>query len=288
MKRAAAASVMVLLATWSWEARGEGQAPSASEVVSRNAAARGGVEAWRSVETMTWVGHVESPRAPGSEVRFRLEQRRPNKTRLEIDAPGQRSVRVFDGDRGWKAWKGGPGKGEPEPYTPQELEYAQAGHGIDGPLMGLAARGGSVMMKGIDEIAGRRAYHLALHYPGGIVEDVWVDADTYLDLRHDRTVNGPGGGKRRVSVEFGDYRTVDRLTLPFLLATGHGPDAASDRMVIETVLVNPPMLDSAFRKPGSARTRGTARRVPSLQGGASTPSQGTPGSPSAAAGALPR
>ncbi len=75
---------------------------TAAEIVEKNAAARGGVEAWRKIQTMAWAGHVESANAPGRDMPFVLEQKRPNSTRFELMADGQKSVRVYDGSGGWK------------------------------------------------------------------------------------------------------------------------------------------------------------------------------------------
>jgi hypothetical protein len=71
---------------------------TAAQIVERNVAARGGLEEWRRIEAMAWVGRVEggSP-AP---MPFVVELKRPNLTRFEITAMGRRFVRVFDGTRG--------------------------------------------------------------------------------------------------------------------------------------------------------------------------------------------
>lgn len=227
---------------------------SAAEVVARNAAARGGVDAWRRVQTMVWVGHIESAHAPSPSMPFSLEQKRPNKTRLQIDVLGSRSLRVFDGLRGWKL---PPAQGQPEvqPYTSQELRYAQAGHGIDGPLMDHATRGNSVTLEGVDEIGKRSAYHLKVRPAKGGDEDVWVDAETYLEIRYDRPADDPGGPPRRVSATYGDYRAVEGLQIPFLIQTGGGPDATPDRMKIEHVVLNAPLDDSTFENPAGSRLR---------------------------------
>src|SRR2546427_3482566 len=84
---------------------------SAAEIVAKNVAARGGLDAWRKVETMVWIGHIQSTRAPSPSMQFRLEQKRPSKTRLEISALNEKSMRVFDGVQGWKLR---PGHGRPE------------------------------------------------------------------------------------------------------------------------------------------------------------------------------
>lgn len=257
MKRVAAATMGVGLVAVALAAGWSGAGPSASEIVAKNVAARGGLEAWRKVETMVWVGRIESAHAPAPSMPFELEQKRPNKTRLRIDALGQRSVRVFDGVRGWKLR---PASGRPgaEPYTPQEATFAQAGHGIDGPLVDHAARGDEVTLGGVDEIGGRKAYHLKVRSATGGKEDVWVDAETYLEIRYDRTVDGPAGVQRRVSATYGDYRTVEGLQIPFLIETGGGQGATPDRMQLEKVVLNAPLDDSTFGNPAAPRPRNRA------------------------------
>ena len=71
-----------------------GQPLTVDEIVAKNAAARGGVDAWRKVRTMIWMGHVESANAPTPNAPFVLALRRPNSTRFEITAMNQRIVRV--------------------------------------------------------------------------------------------------------------------------------------------------------------------------------------------------
>ncbi len=231
---------------------------SADEIVARNVAARGGLDAWRKVGTMVWVGHVESARAPVPGMQFTLEQKRPNKTRLQLNASGEKSLRVFDGVHGWKVRSTG-GQPQVQPYTPQEVMYARAGHGIDGPLIDHAAKGSSVTLEGLDEIGTRKAYRLSVHLASGGTEQVWVDAETWLDVRYDRTADAPAGGTRRVSTTFADYRNVEGLQIPFLIETGGGPSAAPDKLRIERVLLNAPVDDASFGIPGP-RAPGRSRR----------------------------
>jgi hypothetical protein len=271
----AALAIAVGLAAW-WQApRGASASDlSASEIVARNVAARGGLDAWRKVQTMVWLGHIEGAHAPMPSLPFKLEQKRPNKTRLEIQVPGDRSVRAFDGVRGWKV-RSTRGRPEVEPYSPQEARYAQAGHGLDGPLIDSSARSDAVSLQGVDEIGGRRAYHLSVRLKSGGAEDVWVDAETFLEVRYDRMADGPAGASRRVSATYGDYRVVDGLRIPFLITTGGGPGtSSSDRMQLETVVLNAPLEDSTFAShgapsPGGRMRPGFAARAPA-QGGPSS------------------
>jgi hypothetical protein len=259
MKRVAAVTIALGLLAGA-PAYGAAGALSAPEIVARNEAARGGLEVWRKVETMVWIGHVESARAPAPRMPFELDQKRPNRTRLQIDAMGERAYRVFDGARGFKV-RSVQGRPQVQPYSPQELLYARAGHGIDGPLIDSAAKGGTVTLEGVDEVEGRRAHHLKVHLAAGGAEDVWVDAETFLDVRYDRVADGPGGATRRVSVRYGDWRTVDGLKLPFLIETGGAPGTTPDRMRLERVMVNARLDDTRFATPAGPRPTGDRARM---------------------------
>ena len=259
---------------------------SAAEIVAKNVAARGGLDAWRKVETMVWIGHIESAHAPLPSMQFKLEQKRPNKTRLQINSLRDKSVRAFDGAQGWKLR---PARGRPEaqPYTPQELKFAQAGQGIDGPLIDSVAKGNSVTLESVDEIAEHKAYHLNVRLAKGGNEDVWVDTKTYLDIRYDRMADGPAGAPRRVSATYGDYRTVEGLQIPFLIETGGGAGNRPDKMQIETVVLNAPLDDSTFENPAPhPRNRGRPGIAP--QAPAPTALSTAPSAASAERGSAPQ
>ena len=260
---------------------------SATEIIAKNVATRGGLDAWRKVESMVWIGHIESAHAPIPSMQFKLEQKRPNKTRLQINARGDKSVRVFDGVHGWKL-RAARGRPAAQPYTPQELKFAQAGHGIDGPLIDYAAKGNSVTLEGVDDIGGRKAYHLNVRLATGDNEDVWVDTETYLDIRYDRMADGPAGAPRRVSATYGDYRTVEGLQIPFLIGTGGGPGMTPDKMQIERVVLNAPLDDSTFGSPAALHPRNRMRPTVGPQAPAPIAPSTAPGKASEESGSAPQ
>jgi len=218
---------------------------SAEEIVAKNAAARGGPEAWRNVQTMMWFGHIESTNATVPGMLFRLAQKRPNKTRFEINAMGDKSVRVFDGTQGWSLR---PAHGRPDvrPYSIDEVRFAQAAPGLDGPLIDSVAKGSSVSVAGLDEVEKHKAYHLVLKTPSGESQHIWVDAQSFLEIRYDRPA-----GSRTVSVLYRDYKPSNGLQIPSIIETGAGAGNTPDRMVIERVALNPPIDDHAFSEPGA-------------------------------------
>src|SRR5215472_8687504 len=75
------------------------RATTAEEVIARNVAARGGLESWRKIESMAWLGYIEhgavsrnSPQAP-----FVMQIKRPNLTRFELRDQTSSFTRIFDG-----------------------------------------------------------------------------------------------------------------------------------------------------------------------------------------------
>lgn len=228
---------------------------SAAQIVEKNVAARGGLEAWRKIQTMVWVGHVESANAPAPNLPFVLELKRPDKMRFEIKAQNQVGVRIYDGTHGWKLRPARNGQPELQPYTAEELSFAQNGHGIDGPLIDYQAKGIAVTLDGVDEIEGHKAYRLSVKLPSGNSHHVWVDAQSFLDIKYDRESRNALGMKGSVSVFYRDYRTIEGLQVPLLIESGAATTKLTDKMVIDRILLNPPLEDQIFAKPRVARAR---------------------------------
>jgi hypothetical protein len=227
---------------------------TAADIVAKNAAARGGVPAWQRLKTMVWTGYVETGRRPGEKLPFMLEQKRPLKTRFELVDAGQRSIRMYDGRSGWKL-RPNPANGRPEltPYSEDEIAFARGAQVIDGPLMDYVAKGGIVTLSGHGEAEGRHAYIVDVKLPSGGNHRIWVDAETFLEVRQDREVRAGLGKMGSVRVVFRDYRDVEGVMLPTRIETGDGP--VPDQLVIERVALNPELDDGAFARPESPISR---------------------------------
>jgi hypothetical protein len=224
---------------------------SAEQIVAKNAAARGGLEAWRKVETMVWSGHLESAHTPAPSLPFELEQKRPNKTRFEIHVQNQRTLRMFDGARGWKSKPSPSGRMDIVPYTPDEERYARDEPVIDGALIDYDAKGSAVSLAGAEELGGRKAYHLAVRLASGQRQDVWVDAESFLEVKIGRMTNG-AGGPRMVPTFYRDYQTFEGLSIPTTIQIGDNSMGMPDLMHIERVTLNAPLSERRFSPPGAS------------------------------------
>lgn len=222
---------------------------TAAQIVEKNVAARGGLEAWRKVETMSWVGHVETGSAAGASLPFLLEMKRPSKTRFAINSPQQVSMRMFDGKRGWKLRISNSGQPDLQPYSPAETAFALDGQVIDGPLLDYQAKGADVVLEDVDEIDGNKAYRLGVKLPSGRSQRVWINAQSFLDIKSERESRNAAGVPLTATKFYRNYRVVGGLQIPFLIESSAGAGKVVDRMVIDKVVLNPPLDDRIFAKP---------------------------------------
>jgi outer membrane lipoprotein-sorting protein len=228
---------------------------SADQIVEKNVAARGGLDAWRKVQTMVWTGRVDSKNAPAQDLPFVLALKRPNKTRFEISVLNQKAVRVFDGREGWKVNPSGMGSENLRPYTMDESKFAHDEQVIDGVLIDHQAKGVDVTLDGIDKVDGHDAYRLAAKLPSGVIRHVWIDAQTFLDAKYDREARGSRGQPVTVEVSYSNYRNVDGLQIPFMIESGAATSGNRDKLTIDKVTLNPPLEDVIFAKPASLGRR---------------------------------
>ncbi len=235
-----------------------GPAPAAltaEQIVDRSVEVRGGLQAWQKITTIIWVGHLESERSGVPSLPFRLEEKRPGKSRFEITEPSQRSLRVFDGTSGWKMRPAQDGRPEVKRFTPQEIKFAREAPGLEGPLIDFRAKGSTVELEGTDQVDGHKAYRIGVRLASGERQSVWIDAASFLEARYDRNAYGASGLKGPVSVRFRDYRQVEGLALPSVFEISGAAGGKPDRMVIERVALNLEIDDREFEGLGAPRAR---------------------------------
>jgi hypothetical protein len=229
--------------------------PTVEQLLNRSIKARGGYEAWRKIDALIWVGRLESARSPIPSLPFRLVEKAPYKSRFEINEPSQRSIRVFDGTSGWKMRNGQDGRPQMQKLTAQEIRFAREAAGLEGPIIDFHVRSSAVEfeLEGKENLDGHQNYRLALKLASGERQHVWIDADTYLETRYDRTAYGTNGAGGVVSVRYRDYRAVEGLAVPSEIEIGGAGGGKPDRMIIEKVALNPKIDDRDFNGVGDSR-----------------------------------
>jgi len=104
--------------------------------------------------TVSAKGRLQQKEREEMQLPYRLEFKRPLKSRLELDFNGQTAVQLYDGVKGWK--NGGPTSvgTSGNPISADELRQAAAEPGIDGYLIDHAGKGAKVELAGTDKVEG--------------------------------------------------------------------------------------------------------------------------------------
>jgi outer membrane lipoprotein-sorting protein len=252
-------------------ADGSSSAPklTAEQVIEKSVAARGGLQGWRAVQTLSIsgkmdaggnerptlpapgvrIGSVQLPKRPAEQMQlpFRLELKRARKSRLELDFRGETAAQVYDGTNGWKL-RPFLNRHEVEPFTADEMKVAAMQADLDGPLVDYAAKGTKIELEGTEKIEGNDSYRLRLTFASGQTQRVWVDAKTFLENKIEGTPRRLDGKYHPVEVYYRDYRTVSGLLMAYVLETKVQGVKQTEKIEIEKVAVNPRLEDARFAK----------------------------------------
>jgi hypothetical protein len=264
-------------------AAGKPPALSAEQIVEKHLTARGGVSAWRGLQTLSISGKLDagtgdsikrsttvaqqeegaggrhSQRAAAAaatartvaeqvQLPFRLEIKKPHKTRFEIDFAGKTALQVYDGEHGWK-FRPYLNRDDVEPFTAEEAKWEASRAQLEDPLLDYASKGTRVALEGTESVEGHDAYKLKLTLKDGDVQHVWIDAQSFLDVKVEGIPRRMDGKMRNVFVYQKDFRTVKGLVIPYLYVTETDGYPGAHKMVVESATVNPVLDDSRFAKP---------------------------------------
>ena len=242
---------------------------TADQIIEKNVAARGGLQAWRAVQSLSMsgkmdaggndsatrpvpgvrTGGVQLPKRPAQQAQlpFRLELKRGRKQRLEIDFRGQTAIQVFDGTHGWKL-RPYLNRHEVEPFTADEMKAMELQHELDGPLVDYAVKGTKAELEGTEKVEGKDTYRLKLTYKSGVSQHVWVDANTFLEMKIEGTPRRLDGQYHSVEIYYRDYRAVSGVKVPYLTETKVQGIRQTEKIEVEEVAVNARVEDSRFAK----------------------------------------
>jgi hypothetical protein len=136
--------------------------------------------------------------------------------------------------------------------------------GLEGPLLGAAAKGTVVTLDGVDTVHDRPAYKLSLKMSSGVVRHVWVDTKTFLDVKLDGA-RQVGDRVWPIETLFDDFRKVGSIQVPYKIETAVGGVHTMESVKLTKVLLNAPLEDSLFtlpRAPAPAATTAPATTAP--------------------------
>ena len=225
------------------------RAQTADEIIEKHLAAMGGRAALQQIRTRVSTGTVTVETAvgliPGTVEAF---NKAPNKNRtlvsLDLSSLGAGKMtndQRFDGTTGFiiDTLNGN------RAITGSQLE-AMRNNEFPTVWLDYRSRGFTVALIGSETLAGRAAHVLEFTPKTGPRVRAWVDAETFMLVKTSVPVDSPQGSVEQIT-EFGDFRTVDRVKVPFSVKSmGSGSTVAA---ILKDVKHNVDIDDASFVKP---------------------------------------
>lgn len=222
------------------------QAPSLDQVLAKYYEAKGGLARMKAVQSMRMTAKMANGPMAFPIV---IEAKRPGSVRVDVDIQGNQIVQAFDGKVGWSI---NPfqqsAKKDAEPMTPDELKEFEVQADMDGPLVDWKAKGHTVELLGKEPVEGSDAIKLKLTLKNGDVRTIYLDADSYLEVKmvSKRKVRGT---EIEAETSLGDYKDVDGLMIAHAMENGAKGMPQKQKIVIEKVELNVPIADARFAMP---------------------------------------
>jgi outer membrane lipoprotein-sorting protein len=219
---------------------------SVDQIVQKHIAALGGAEKLNAIQNVTMTG-TASLMDGQLQAPVTVRAKRPMSMRMEMSLQGQTFIQAFDGKT---AWMINPFIGSAEPKKSSEEDTRTARDDadfIEGSLVDYKAKGNTVELAGKEDVDGPSAYKLKVTRKSGSIENIYLDAKTYLPLKSSGTRQQQDHEIAYESLP-GNYKPVNGVMMPFSLNQKMNGRSMME-LTVEKVEVNTSMDDSIFQMP---------------------------------------
>jgi outer membrane lipoprotein-sorting protein len=223
-------------------------AQTVDELVARNMEAKGGAAKLKAVKSTRATGRMVA--GPGMEFPFVMMQKRPKSTRMEFTFQGMTGMQVYDGKTAWMSMPF-MGKKEPEVMPADQAKMIEEQADFDGPLVDYKEKGHTVELVGKEQVEGADAFKLKVTLKGGDVRHIYLDAETYLEIKMEakRVIQGSEvEGESYLS----DYKEVGGMMMPHVMESGAKGAPQRQKLIFEKIELNPELDDALFAMPATA------------------------------------
>lgn len=220
------------------------------EVIAKNLEARGGKDKIGAVQSARLTGRMtmSGPDGEGMEAPLIVVWKRPNMVRMELTLQGMTGVQAYDGKNGWAVM---PflGKQDPEPMAADELkDVADMGDLLEGPLYDYAAKGHQVELVGQENVEATPAYKLELTKKNGDVLTVFLDTETFLEIKID-SKSSRRGQELELESSQGDYQEVGDILFAHSMELRVKGAPGGSTVTIDKIELDVELPDTHFAMP---------------------------------------
>lgn len=222
------------------------QAQDVDKVIALHYKKVGGIKNWGKLKSLKSKAKIIQQ---GMEIPVVLQQKLPNKQRIDSDFQGQKFIQAYNGKEGWMI---NPfiQAIEPKMLTGDELKELEDQMTFDSPLIDYKKKGNTVAYEGTETIEGIEYDKIKLtRRTGSIHYYLFAKDDNTPKIILRRTVlAGPMKGQTGETY-LSDYRSVGDLMMPFFVVNKVQGQTVNE-VKVDSWEIDPELKDSDFDFPG--------------------------------------
>jgi hypothetical protein len=218
------------------------KAQTADEVIDKYAAAIGGKENWKKVNSMKMEGTMS---AQGAEIAIAVTAVHRKAQRVDITFGGMSGYNIITNTAGW-TFMPFAGQTKPEAMTPEVVKESQSEMDLrNEDVFDYKGQGCKVEFLGKDDIEGTQCFKIKHVSKTGNEKTMYFDASNYYLVRE--VQKGKADGKEYESIKnFSNYtKQPEGVVVPMSM------EADGGEMTFKTVEINKPIDESIFKGPAT-------------------------------------
>ena len=194
----------------------------------------------------------------GMEYDFTMTYVPPARYRLEVPIQGQKMIQVYDDGEAWLVapWTGTLA---PKDITGDQLKQMEKQSDITGELYNWKEKGSKVELLGKEDLEGSDVYKIKLTDKNGDETIYYIDAENYVILKTENTITMRGEPIKTES-SLSDYKPVEEGIIMAYSHTDSYNGQVVNTLTIDTVMLNPEVDLSIFKKPEVPATDSTQQQ----------------------------
>jgi len=212
------------------------------EVVDKHLAAVGGKDKWKAINSVIMEGSME---VQGASVNITSKILQGKGSRQDINVMGMSGYTIITPTAGWTYM---PWAGQSNAEAMADSLVKMAGDQLDaqGSLVDYKTKGNQVELLGKEDVDGKPAFKLKVTRPTGKVETIFIDANSYYNVKTVAKQN-VNGQEVEGTVYYSDFQKQgDGYVFPMKINMPMGMGMNAD-FVLSKVSVNQPVDESVFK-----------------------------------------
>jgi hypothetical protein len=220
-------------------------AQTVDEIIAKHVDARGGLAALAAITTVRIERTVAST---FNDLDVVIYKKRPGLYRSEVKPEGSPRATI----RGFaeNAWETSNDKTSVREGA-GAVEQREVDADFDGLLVNYRDKGHTIVLEGRHRAGAVDAWKLKVTMKSGAVRYVYLDAATWLESRHEATIEVAPNRRVATTITFADWREVGGVKFPFAIDEEREAPGQTFVTYTKTIVVNVPLDDAIFKMPAS-------------------------------------